>query len=329
MRSPAPRRWPTQTLIVLVAFGAGLGTRSVFVTTPKAVLVSAEVPTVLSVPAPPVEYADPEPDDDAVEADAEDGGVEEPVRPEAPIVVAPAALPNSAQDAGTVAAAAPKTITIPYEAREGLADRIIIPVRINDSLPARMVLDTGAPGTVLSFELAERLGLLRGDEGRLMTVTRGIGGRTAALTVLLDSVAIDDARAEFVPATVTQSISDAFDGLLGMDFLARYAVQLDTEHHLLMLTARPESHDEPAGHNEQWWRKTFMFFGQEKDRWNEVRARLGDYVARSESPPGTGLPEVIDALAFAEAQCREADLLDARLERFASQNGVPREWRRH
>jgi hypothetical protein len=142
--------------------------------------------------------------------------------------------------------------------------------------------------------------------------------------VVLDSLSVDEARTEFVPATVTAPLTNAFEGLVGMDFLAGYSVHIDTQRHRLVLTELPESSARPAGHDEAWWRRTFTQFDGQQTYWQQVHASLKERVSRSQIS-GDGSAEL---LSFAERQAHEADQLASRLERYASNNSVPREWRR-
>jgi Aspartyl protease len=238
----------------------------------------------------------------------------------------PAEVPAAPPSQGT--APARKRIAVPYAAFEGQSQRIIVAVTLNGGTRAQMAVDTGAPGTVIFPRLAERLGLLREGSTRLFTLAGGIGGHSAAALVLLDSLAVGEARTELVPALVTPAVTEAFDGLVGMDFVAGYSVQIDTERRQLVLTELPPGSDRPAGHDEAWWRRTFGELEGQKALWRRVRAGVEEQQQRSLSSTGPEAGERTDLRAFAERQAQEAEKLAARLERYASNNGVPREWRR-
>jgi hypothetical protein len=231
---------------------------------------------------------------------------------------APSVPPNEAQ------APVLRQIAVPYNAFEGQSQRIILPVKLNDRVTAEMALDTGAPGTVIFTPLAARLGVLDEGSNHLMTTVGGIGGRIPAVLVVLDSLSVDEARTEFVPATVTAPLTNAFEGLVGMDFLAGYSVQIDTQQHLLFLTQLPENGARPAGHDEAWWRRTFSQVEGQQTLWHQLYARVKERISNSQIT-GDGSAEL---LSFAERQAHEADELASRLERHASNNAVPREWRR-
>ncbi len=207
-----------------------------------------------------------------------------PAKPEPIIVQRP--TPVVVREEPPAAPAPLKRITIPYEAWEGTARRILIPVTLNGSVTVKMALDTGAHSTIISYAVAERLGALREGDGVLATAAAGIGGRTSALLIVLDSLSVGEARTEFVPATVTRPISDGFAGLVGMDFIAGYAVEIDTQQHLLILTEQPTGPEMPGGHDQTWWRLTYKQFGGQPAAWKTVRAQLEDRSATSDISNG-------------------------------------------
>jgi hypothetical protein len=325
-RSPG-LSFPLVGLVALVSAGLGFVARGLVGHAQPPPAQVAEMPSPVPPPAPPV--AEP------IAAPSPTGTTEPQVTATAVVVPAP---PGATQAALVQPAPAPapsvapqepqalalKQITVPYKAFEGQAQRIILTVKLNGRETAAMALDTGAPGTIIFTPLAERLGVLAEGSNRLMTTVGGIGGRTPAALVVLDSLSVDEARTEFVPATVTASMTDAFEGLVGMDFLAGYSVQIDTQKHRLVLTELPKSIDRPAGHDEAWWRRTFTQMDGQQTLWHQIHATIKERVSRS-NVSGDGSAE---ALNFAERQVREAEQLASRLERYASNNAVPREWRR-
>ena len=312
-------------LVALVSAGLGFVVRGFVGRAQPPPAQIAETPSPVPAPAPPV--AAP------IAAPAPTGTTDSQVAatpvvlPAPPVATQPApAQPAPAPSTGPQEpqAAALRQFSVPYKSFEGQAERIIIQVKLNGRETATMALDTGAPGTILFTPLAERLGVLAEGSNRLMTTVGGIGGRTPAALVVLDSLSVDEARTEFVPATVTKSMTDAFEGLVGMDFLAGYSVHIDTQQHRLVLTELPKSIDRPAGHDEAWWRRTFTQMESQQTLWRQLHATMKERISRS-NVSGDGSAE---ALSFAERQVREAEQLASRLERYASNNAVPREWRR-
>ena len=203
---------------------------------------------------------------------------------------------------------------IPYE-NEGSTRRIIIPVNFNDRLTVPMALDTGAPGMVISLDLAIRLGIFQRDSGTLVTAAGGIGGVTPAILTIIDSVAVESARSEFIPTTVTlDSLSGAFDGLIGMDFLTNYNLTVDTRRQVVVFQETEPLPGTRGGHDETWWRDTFEAFRAMSDGWRNYVKSVNRDSQRRISP-------------FAEFQAREADRLLQRLHLYASAHAVPRHWR--
>lgn len=225
------------------------------------------------------------------------------------------ALPASANEPSTDGDGAQlNRFEVPYEAYEGSSSRIIISVTFNNRVTAPMLLDTGAPGMVIFLELAEKLGVFSGNSGTLFTEAAGIGGTQEAILTIVDSVSVGDARDVFVPATVTASVSDAFQGLIGMDFVTNYTISIDSEKQVLVFQETPPKQNSRGGHDEAWWRKTFREFRSASDYWTE-RARALDGRADTGSAN------------FVRFQAREAQELLQRLDLFASDNAVPRHWR--
>jgi len=223
------------------------------------------------------------------------------------------APPLAAATAGDVDAS-PVSFEVPYKAFEGSARRVIIPVTFNNSVTAPMALDTGSPGMVISFELAERLRLFSLDRGTLVIEASGIGGSLPAILTIVDSVSVDRARANFVPTTVTASLSEEFQGLIGMDFVANYTVSIDSLKEVVVFTENPPRPNARGGHDEAWWRKNFKQFRAASDHWRE----------RAESRQGRTGSKTTE---FIEFQAREAERLLRRLDNYASDNSVPRHWR--
>jgi hypothetical protein len=246
-------------------------------------------------------------------------------------VLAPAAEVAATEPVALAPVAAPaptlRTFTVPYVAREGSANRVIIQVTFNDAVTVPMALDTGAPGTIISSSLAERLGLLKPNEGRLVTVAKGIGGQTAALVVVLNSLAVDKARTDFVLATVVTKLSEAFEGVVGMDFVAGYALELDTQRKLLVLKELPPGAASPGGHDERWWREAFGDIARQKTAWARLSERLTESLRLGSLPQGLNATEAQLLADLAVDQNREIEVLAGKLERHASKHAVPREWR--
>jgi predicted aspartyl protease len=212
-----------------------------------------------------------------------------------------------------------KRFDIPFQGFEGTARRIIIPVTFNESITANLLVDTGAPGLMISPQLAEKLGLADEKETNLKITAGGIGGSVPALLAVVDSVRIGEATSEFLPATITPIPSEAFEGLVGMDFLANYRISIDNVRNVLTFEEMTTRQDRPGGHDEHWWRSNFRIIEHQK-------AELRRYLTSLQNT-NTPSNETETMKQLAKSQYDAAEKLQSRLERYASDNAVPSDWR--
>ncbi len=224
-----------------------------------------------------------------------------------------------------------KKYEVPYVAYEGLAGRVIVDVTFNGSVTAPMALDTGSPSLVISIVLAERLGLLDEGSNRIETFARGIGGAVPAILTIVDAVNIGGAEDHFVPTTVTPSISTAFEGLIGMDFMSKYSMQIDTVRHILVFQEVETTASMPAGHSERWWRTNFRLFASVRSQWKDfhetVKRRYSDLDGGSHSVSESEILKNMQS--FADRQVRAADNLFQKLHNYAAEHAVPMHWRQY
>jgi clan AA aspartic protease (TIGR02281 family) len=116
---------------------------------------------------------------------------------------------------------------------------MVVPVLLNGSRNADLLFDTGAGITVLSEELAQRLGLapIAGKSIKLKTVAAEVQAQIATL----DSITVGDfSKADFPVAVVDLNLDNnrTFQGILGMDFLGSYAIRIDNQASRIFLTPR-------------------------------------------------------------------------------------------
>ncbi len=95
-------------------------------------------------------------------------------------------------------------------------------VRLNDSVTAPFYVDTGASDVVIPKRVAEQLGL-RLDGARTQFYGTA-NGTVQQVMVTLDSVELGGARAERVPATVSESMTT---GLLGLSYFNHFRYRVD------------------------------------------------------------------------------------------------------
>lgn len=218
---------------------------------------------------------------------------------------------------------------IPYIAFEGNAKRIIIAVTLNGNVSANMALDTGAPGMVITHHLAERLGLVEAGKGMVMITAGGIGGTAPAVRTIIDAIQIGDIRDTFIPTTVVPLDTAAFEGLIGMDFMSRYSMNIEPDRQVVIFSEMTPGINSPGGHDEGWWRTRFREFSSIRNEWKEYMEKLEKIIRES---PDSGSPEmenVKKARAFAELQHREADKLFFKLNSYAIDHAVPMNWREY
>ncbi len=104
-----------------------------------------------------------------------------------------------------------------------LAQRLTIPVMVNGQGPFDFVIDTGADRTVISAELAERLGLPEAGKARL----HAMGGSAQVNIVKIDSVAFSNINSRNVRAAALPYRNVGADGLLGIDSLKGQRIIMD------------------------------------------------------------------------------------------------------
>jgi len=220
----------------------------------------------------------------------------------------------------------PQRYEVPYVPNEKSARRVIIKVVFNGSVTAPMAIDTGAPGTVISVSLAEKLGLFDEGQGRLLIRAGGIGGSAPAVRSIIDTIQVGGAKIEFVPTTIIAPMSDAFDGLLGLDFVSNYSVTIDSKRKVVVFEELPRDPDHPGGHDREWWTSLFKEFADSRATWKAYSETLDKRIRESMRSIENADS---DRKAFADGQYREAEKLFDKLDRYAVENSVPMHWKQY
>lgn len=229
------------------------------------------------------------------------------------------------QDKNTAAPDEPPTVElkrfeVPYKAFEGTSRRIIIPVTFNKSITVPMLLDTGAPGMLISPNLADQLGLFDKQDGILLTSAGGIGGEVPAILTIIDTVSVSGASARFIPTTIAPMFAGDSEGLVGMDFMVNYNISIDTRKNVVTFEKLPSQSDMPGGHDETWWRYNFRNFSSMRTAWKNYLDKLKRVSLKTSRTKRL--------ITFAEWQYNEANKLHSKLEQYATWNSVPTHWRR-
>src|SRR5215510_1446927 len=122
-----------------------------------------------------------------------------------------------------------KTLRLPFESYHGL---IFLTTRVNGSDPLSFIFDTGASLTVINESRAAALGLTLRDKRKIAGHDGGEGSMNFAFA---KGVAIDLGDERFAPdqvgvtsfALAEKFLGHPMDGVLGIDFISRYVVEID------------------------------------------------------------------------------------------------------
>ena len=102
-------------------------------------------------------------------------------------------------------------------------DRMTVAVRVSDSGPYRFLVDTGAERTIISRQLAGRLGLVAGVPTRMQSVA----GASNVTTVDIPMIDVSRRRFPVSGAPALEEVHIGADGVLGVDSLASSQVNFD------------------------------------------------------------------------------------------------------
>jgi hypothetical protein len=125
-----------------------------------------------------------------------------------------------------------RAANIPFEA---LGNLVLVKLEVNGVHDAVFLLDTGAGATVVSEALVRRAGLP--TRGRLEG--RGAGGSAPAAYVEIERLALPGVELEHQTLvalsleTISEMLDRPIEGILGYDFLSRFAVEIDYPQDLL------------------------------------------------------------------------------------------------
>lgn len=216
-----------------------------------------------------------------------------------------------------------RSISIPFTAKEGLADRVIIDVTFNNSITAPILVDTGSPGLVLSSDLASALGLIDPDGNNMLVLISGIGGSKVAARAIVDKLSIGTITEKFVPAHIIPQQSSAYKGLIGMDILSQYSLTIDSAARRLIAHKRPPAENRPGGRSRSWWQKNFRELAYYMTFWQ----KQAELIDQHDSPYSRLTSSYERVKSFIRTQQDESRKLHDQLERYARSHSVPRHWR--
>ena len=128
--------------------------------------------------------------------------------------------------------APPRKASIPME-KHGQV--VIIQATLNNKRSAKFVVDTGASYTLISNALARDLALDVGSNPKTLPFQTANGVIEAPVTNL-DSIAVGGMEIRNLPAAVHDAIPDPqVAGLLGLNFLSNFRMDIDTQKGVLHL----------------------------------------------------------------------------------------------
>ena len=106
---------------------------------------------------------------------------------------------------------------------------VLVRAVLHGQEPVSLLLDTGASHTLLTPAIARRLGLSPTADAPTKTLTRADGQLHTVPLVVCKALAVGEAVVEQLPVGITDvdPTAPAVEGLLGVDFLARFTVTLD------------------------------------------------------------------------------------------------------
>ena len=148
-------------------------------------------------------------------------------------------VPTSRLAAGQTSAKAEKTkgpVEIPFE----LANRhIMLKVKVDGSRPLSFVLDTGDKYAILDMDRAKELGLKL--QGRIRVGGAGAGTQTGAFvegsnfTIPGFEGFVQPIRMALPIGHMAQGFGQAFDGIIGYDFIKEFVVEVDYQARVIKL----------------------------------------------------------------------------------------------
>lgn len=125
------------------------------------------------------------------------------------------------------AAFAGETATVPMTTLK--TRHIVVPVKINNKGPFRLVLDTGSPITFISNRVAQKAGLIEAKTAQT-PVLMGMRGQIAAKSFAVGSVSLPKFEVTVLDHPVIDLLSQVdgpVDGIVGYSFFGRFRTTID------------------------------------------------------------------------------------------------------
>ncbi len=188
---------------------------------------------------------------------------------------------------------------------------MMVQVRLNNSVTAPFLIDTGASDVLVPQAVADQLGIQVGPNTRTKRYSTANGVITTPV-VMLRSVALGDAVVENVPASISPSMKV---GLLGLSFFNHFTYNIDTARGIVSLRPNHLAEDGSirGGRSQAHWTAEYANLRRRIERLDAEKKRTPSSHGREHRR----LAKVRDQLD------REQRLLDGE----ADQAQVPMVWR--
>lgn len=123
---------------------------------------------------------------------------------------------------------------------ERLGSLLVVTIQVNGTRPAKVILDTGASHTMLSYAVARDLALWANASATSLTMHTA-GGTVRADVLPIASISLGGAEVRHTVATIYDlpEAPPGIEGLLGLDVLRQFEVTLDTVRNRLQLRVHP------------------------------------------------------------------------------------------
>lgn len=126
----------------------------------------------------------------------------------------------------------PRKVSVPIEKH---GEVVVIQATLNNKQTARFVVDTGASYTLISRALARELAIDLGPQAKTMPFQTANGLIQAPITSL-DSIAVGGIEVRDMMTAVHDAVPDSqVAGLLGLNFLSHFRMDIDTQKGILHL----------------------------------------------------------------------------------------------
>jgi clan AA aspartic protease (TIGR02281 family) len=188
---------------------------------------------------------------------------------------------------------------------------MLVGVRLNNSVTAPFLIDTGASDVLIPKRYADQLGFAEGDKTRTKRYATANGIVTRPV-MTLRSVSLGGAQVEDVPASVTP---DMQFGLLGLSFFNHFTYNIDTAQGIVTLVPNSLAATGAirGGRSEAQW----------KAEYRNLTVRIARLDAEVERTPSSRSRELRRLAAARRDLERQLELLNGE----ADQARVPMAWR--